>query len=239
MANRWFPVAALAATLFVCGCAHKNTTDPAPKPKSGLSVVRIQTGPGVEIRPILASPESGKSEVFRSIVAGVHPYAAINGTFFSPEMAPQGDVLVDGKLAVRGHYPNAIAMRKNGRVEFVRRQGKRFDWSGYKAALSAGPRLVHNGKILLDPVSDGFRKAALTIVASRSGVGLTQSGELLLAVQRRPVKLAEFAQTMLDLGAVEAINLDGGPACGLYHDGVFLEEPALRMTNVLCVFRRR
>ena len=88
-----------------------------------LQVVRVKMSEGVEIRPVLADRKAGKSEIFSDIVERVRPLAAINGTFFSPEMTPQGDILVDGNLAVRGHYPNAIAMRNDGRIEFVRRQG--------------------------------------------------------------------------------------------------------------------
>lgn len=229
-------LAAILPVTCIPACSSRKPPETTPAATQWLQVVRLNTRAGIEIRPVLASEDSEKSEMFTDLIGRVHPHAAINGTFFSPEKIPQGDILIDGKLAVRGHYRNAIAMRNDGRVEIIRRQGDRFNWTGYKAAMSSGPRLIHRGKITLDPVSDGFRKAALTIVAARSGVGVTATGDLLLVVQRKPVKLADFAKTMLDLGAVEAMNLDGGPACGLYHDGQLLAVPALRMTNVLCVF---
>lgn len=223
---------------FVPACVSRH--QPAPKPQDGpIHVVKIQAGKGVEIRPVLASDHGAKSESFRKVVERARPVAAINGTFYSPELIPLGDVVIDGKVMYRGGYPNAIAMRKNGRIEMIRRTGKRFDWSGYKAALASGPRLVHRGLIDLNPTADGFSKKSLVIVAPRSGIGLTRSGELLMVVQDDAVTLAEFAQTMLEAGAVEAMNLDGGPACGLYHDGKMIVDAPLPMTNVLCVFKSK
>lgn len=210
----------------------------SPQVAGSVHVIRISLGKALELRPVLASEYGAKSESFRQMLKRVRPHAAINGTFYTPEMTPLGDVLIDGKVVRRGGYPNAIAVRRDGGLEMVRRTGRKFDWTGYKVALAAGPRLVHKGKIALDPTKDGFSSRALVIVAARSGVGLTKSGDLLMVVQTKPVKLADFAKTMLDAGAAEAMNLDGGPACGLYHNGEVTVDALLPMTNILCVVKR-
>ena len=192
----------------------------------------------VEIRPVVLDLEATRGLTFSQIVAGMHPYAAINGTFYGGDFRPLGDVMVDGKLVVRGRYPNAVAVRDDGGVEFVRRSASSFDWRGYRCALAAGPRLVHNGEVRITASADGFARLNPKVKASRSGIGLTHSGRLLLVVCKTPVDMWRFAELMRDLGAVEAMNLDGGPACGLYHNGNTLVEAQLRMTNLLVAYRR-
>lgn len=203
-----------------------------------LKVVEIQLGRGIEIRPAMTNAKSPDQETFQDMVSRLKPYAAINGTYYDENIKPLGDIVIGGKVVNQGHYPNAIAITKSGKVEFIRGEKGRFNWSGYEAGLAAGPRLVHRGKVSLDPVADGFSRRSLTITAYRCGVGITKNNKLLLVTMREQVTLAEFAKTMLDLGAVEAMNLDGGGACGLYRDGKYLAIPPLPMSNILAVYRK-
>lgn len=193
----------------------------------------------LDVRPVLAV-DRASGESFTSIVDRLKPRAAINGTFYGADMKPLGDVVIDGRLVNRGAYRNAFAVTNAGKIVFLRRARRgKFDWKGYRCALAAGPRLVHNGKIDLDPVADGFSRSSLSIGAWRCGVGTTGSGKMLLVVVTKDVTLSEFAHVMLDIGCVEAMNLDGGGACALYHDGSLLVAPTLPMTNVLAVFERK
>ena len=62
---------------------------------------------------------------------------------------------------------------------------------------------------------------------ARSAVGITQSGDVILAmVAQQPdipfdsgISLPQLAKEMSDLGAVRAMNLDGGSSASLYYDG--------------------
>lgn len=207
--------------------------------ETGVSVVEIKPMEQFEVRAVLVDRKLARGESFRQLMKRFKPYAAINGTFYGDRLEPLGDVVTDGKLVNKGRYPNAIAVTNDGKVEFVRREGKRFDWSGYKSALAAGPRLIHEGKVHLDPLADGFTNMSLKIRAARSGVGITKTGSLLFVVAQKDVTLGEFAKIMVDLGAVEAMNLDGGPACALYQDGEIMVEPRLPMTNLLLVYRKQ
>jgi len=192
----------------------------------------------IEIKPAIVDIAATRGKTFTEIVESYHPYAAINGTFYASTFVPLGDILIDGKLKVKGRYPNAFAVTDSGKWEFVRRKGKSFDWTGYRCAVAAGPRLIEDGVTDLDPIADGFTQMSLTIKAPRSGIGLTKSGALLLVVCKRDVSLVEFAAVMRKLGAVEAMNLDGGPASGLYCNGKTLVDARLRMTNLLLVYKR-
>ena len=55
---------------------------------------------------------------------------------------------------------------------------------------------------------------------------------------RESLTFAEFAKLMLDEGAVEAMNLDGGGASALYANGKVLCSPSKIMTNVLMVYKK-
>jgi exopolysaccharide biosynthesis protein len=203
-----------------------------------VKVVRIPAGERIELRPVLAQGKMHSGETFLQMIARLSPYAAINGTLYDERMRPLGDILIDGKLVNRGHYRHAVAVRNDGHIVFVERRGRRFRWSGYRMAVASGPRLVHGGKISLDPVADGFSRKSLTIRAWRTGIGTTKSEDLLLVVVERNITLAQLAKIMHDLGASEAMNLDGGGACGLYHNGRLLAIPSLPMTNIIAVYKR-
>ena len=223
-------VIAAAAMLFVWHASR-------PRPVQHIFMVEIEPQ-RVEIRPMLTHGKVSRFESFSEAMARLKPYAAINGTFYGTQMEPLGDMLLDGKLINRGRYPNAIAVRGDGTVRFIRSDNARFNLSGYKAGLAAGPRLIRGGKVKIDMTADGFSRRGLSIIAPRSGVGLTSNGKLLLVVETRPVTLAQFGDTMLDLGCTDALNLDGGPACGLYHDGKILVNATLRMTNLLVFYKK-
>lgn len=99
-------------------------------------------------------------------------------------------------------------------------------------AVGGGPRLlpqmtsVEEGFVA---IVDGDRlRDALdeTQPNARSAVGVTAAGDILLVmVAQRPdtspsgVTLAELAALMQDLGATEALNLDGGSSATLYYRG--------------------
>lgn len=218
----------LAVTAIAVSYAGKS----GPAQDSHIKVVEIDLNDKIKIEPTLAA---NGQESFDSAMDRMHPYAAINGTYYDKQMKPLGDIVIDGKLVNRGSQRHAIAITKNGKVEFIHRGKARFKWSGYKAGLAAGPRLVHKGKIALDPVADGFTKRSLTITAWRAGVGKTANNKLILVVAEKSITLKQFAEIMLDLGVVEAMNLDGGGACALYKEGKFLSRPLLPMTNMLII----
>jgi hypothetical protein len=100
------------------------------------------------------------------------------------------------------------------------------------------------GQIVLDAKAEGFSEAFNQQTASRSAIGVTPAGTLLIvAVHNRAggagATLAELAQLMQQLGAVDALNLDGGSSTGLYLGGQILDRPprtAAPVHNGLGVF---
>lgn len=191
----------------------------------------------VDLRPVVVESKDG--EKFEDMMKRLKPDAAINGTFYDENLCPLGDIVTDGQLINKGHYPNALAVTNSNQVAIIRGTRRKINWNGFKAGIAAGPRLITNGKVHLDPTSDGFHMASLRISARRTGVGITRNGKLLLVCTHRPVTLREFADLMIKYGAVEALNFDGGGASGLYMNGKVLVSPTLRMASVLAVYKKR
>lgn len=227
----------LALVAVMCGDRTSAAPPPGLSANRGLMVVRTRVGPGFRVSPVMAPGAPGSAADFQSMVRRVKPVAAINGTFYDESCRPLGDILINGKLVNRGHYPNAVGFTRDGRVVFLRRGKRGFSWRGCRSGIAAGPRLITHGSIHLDPGADGFSRRSLTISAYRSGIGVTSDGSLLLATSRERLTLAEFADSMKRAGAIDALNLDGGAACALYHNGRFLAYPMLPMTSIVAVCR--
>jgi len=92
--------------------------------------------------------------------------------------------------------------------------------------------LLHNGSRRVTDDEEVFFGSAIPNVHPRTAAGRTADGRLLLLVVdgRQPVSrgvdLEQLAHIMEDLGAVDALNLDGGGSSALVVNGVLLNRPA-------------
>ena len=99
-------------------------------------------------------------------------------------------------------------------------------------AVSAGPVLIQNNSIRVTSEEEVFFGTSIPKIHPRTAVGYTKNGEYLLVVvdgrqqQSRGVNLNELAEIMKSLGAVEALNLDGGASSSMVVNGVLLNKPA-------------
>ena len=98
-------------------------------------------------------------------------------------------------------------------------------------ALSAGPALLRDGTINITADEEVFFGSSIPDVHPRSAAGRTADGALILMVVdgrqdiSRGVYLEELALLMRSVGAVEALNLDGGGSSALVVDGTLLNRP--------------
>ncbi len=98
-------------------------------------------------------------------------------------------------------------------------------------ALSAGPALLKDGSINITADEEVFFGSSIPDVHPRSAAGLTSDGALILMVVdgrqdvSRGVYLEELAMLMRGVGAVDALNLDGGGSSALVVDGALLNRP--------------
>ncbi len=118
------------------------------------------------------------------------------------------------------------------------------DFASYPQILGAGPLLLQNRQIVLDAKAEQFGDAFSQQAAVRSCVGTTAAGTVILAaihnrVGGRGPTLAETAQLMQQMGAIDALNFDGGSSTGLYLGGQLLDRSpytAARVHNALGLF---
>jgi len=119
------------------------------------------------------------------------------------------------------------------------------DFDSYPHILGAGPLLLQNQQIVLDAKAEQFSDAFSKQLATRSCIGTTTSGTLMLVAIHNRIgglgpSLTETAQLMQRLGAINALNLDGGSSTGLYLGGQLLDRPpstAARVHNSLGLLR--
>lgn len=99
-------------------------------------------------------------------------------------------------------------------------------------AVGAGPALVSNGQVRVTTNEEVFFGSAIPNTHPRTAAGIRSDGTLLLVVVdgRQPVSrgadLEQLAALMADLGAEEALNLDGGGSSSLYVNGRLLNRPS-------------
>ena len=120
------------------------------------------------------------------------------------------------------------------------------DFANFPNILGAGPLLLNNGNIVLDAQLESFKSAFQKQNASRSGIGITRKGTvLLIAVHERihgtGPSLSEFAQLMKQLDIIDGLNLDGGSSTSLYLGGQTIDQPLTppsKVNNTLNFFKK-
>ena len=115
------------------------------------------------------------------------------------------------------------------------------EFNNYSQIIAAGPWLVRSSQIVLDAKGENFSANFSKEAAVRSAIGSTATGNtLLVAVHPNPggkgPTLVEMAQLLQQLGAVDALNLDGGSSTSLYLGGQLIDRAsatAARVHNAL------
>ena len=100
-------------------------------------------------------------------------------------------------------------------------------------AIGGGPRLLRAGEVDITAESERFQKDITEGRAPRTALGITAAGELLLVtVNGRQgnisigMTLTESAELLKELGAVDAMNLDGGGSSTMVVRGIVLNAPS-------------
>ncbi len=106
-------------------------------------------------------------------------------------------------------------------------------WAEASDAVAAGPLLLRGGRPVVDDAADAFSQVFSRARHPRSALGVRADGTLLLlAVDGRQadrsvgMSIAELQRLLLELGAVEAINLDGGGSTTLVVEGEVVNHPS-------------
>jgi hypothetical protein len=140
-------------------------------------------------------------------------------------------VYILGERAMASHF--RVGRRADYRI--IRTDGVHLgDFAAAQQAIGGGPRLIADGRIVLDPRAEGFHDPRLFRIAARSMVGISRDQrELILATATGT--LHQMARIMRRLGAYQAMNLDGGASSGLWAWGHYLTTPQRLLNNALLV----
>ena len=117
-------------------------------------------------------------------------------------------------------------------------------FANYPNILGAGPMLVQNNRIVLNGEGEKFSHSFNHQGASRSVIGVNRRGKLMFVAIHNRVggkgpTLWETAKLMQSLGALQALNLDGGSSTSLYLGGQLIDRPAstaARVNNGIGIF---
>ena len=105
-----------------------------------------------------------------------------------------------------------------------------------KEIISGAPRLVKDGKTVTD-LEAGFTEARFTTASSsRTAIGLNEAGETVLISVPAGATVQQMRELALELGCVDAFNLDGGASSAMYYKGSYLTVPSRELTVTLQIF---
>ncbi|MDU2063687.1 MAG: phosphodiester glycosidase family protein [Sporomusaceae bacterium] len=141
-------------------------------------------------------------------------YVVTNGKITA--ISPQDTNLVSGSVVLSAHGTAAKAMEslKVGDVVTIEQSlGDVFNKAPF--AIGAGPTLVRDGKVFLTTTAEEFPDDIAIGRAPRTALGVTKDNHVLLVVvdgrhASKGYTLGELANFMKELGAVDAMNFDGG-----------------------------
>jgi len=200
--------------------------------------------PRVELDVVVAKDEVGRTEELGAMAERHGAAVAINGAFFdayteSDYKKPYGWLLNDGEVLSRGDtFRRATFIYDRNHLAEIAEGLDMPDLiraGGIDGAVQAGPRLVRNGRVDLDVEGEGFTDPKiLSMSGARSALGITRDHRLIL-VTVPAATIPELAEIMLQAGAWQAMNLDGGASSGLYYNGRYLTKPGRLLSNALIV----
>jgi hypothetical protein len=167
--------------------------------------------------------------------------ALVGGFYQRPALTPLGELRTGG--VVRRHVPfatpygdrRACLSVSGGTLAIARREDLPAEPAG--DLLQAGPLLVRGGALVSGDV-EGFSAGSHQFDSDitvgrypRAAIGITRRGEALAvacdgrADDEAGLSMAELAETMAALGAVQAMNLDGGGSTSLVCGGRLRNDP--------------
>jgi exopolysaccharide biosynthesis protein len=229
------PNAPAGYTALAANIAYKQVITPAPLPRV-TQVIELDLSKGA-LALRLTRPDTGGGKEFRSMTTSSYTRQSgaligVNAGFFGPvvdaegvAMDAAGFVVADGVIASPALVPSQDSGVVRAVVCFERKRVSIEDVqscpSQYREGLAAGPRLLRDGAVAADPANQTRHP--------RTALGLSAQGDKVWLVvtdgrqagYSEGATLGEMAELLKGLGAVNAINLDGGGSSAMvYNDPV-------------------
>lgn len=109
------------------------------------------------------------------------------------------------------------------------------DFDQIRTTVGAGPTLIKDGNLVVDPIKEGFTEEKIYANPStRSLIGVDANDRLGICVVQN-VTVFELAEIAQSLGMVHALNLDGGASSGLILDGNYIFKPGRDLSNIVVI----
>lgn len=146
---------------------------------------------------------------------------------------PKDSSLTNGSIVLSAHGSSAEALAElkiGDTVKITQTLGPIYDKAVY--ALGAGPTLVKNGAVFLTTTMEEFGSDVAGGRAPRTAMATTKNGHILMVVvdgrQQHSIgmTLLEMASFMREIGAVNALNLDGGGSSEMVLNGEIVNLPS-------------
>ncbi|NMF06738.1 phosphodiester glycosidase family protein [Clostridium beijerinckii] len=207
-----------------------------PKYKGYYLVIKDPT----RVKIGVSSKLQTEGETTSQIAQNNDAIAAVNGGAFVDKSSvewtgtgafPDGIVMSDGKEVWnsldKDGKTDLFGINKEGALIVGKYSENQLKELGVQEALSFGPTLVVNGKETNITIDGG--------IAPRTAIGQREDGAIILMVidGRSLTSLGatykEVQEVIYKLGAINAINLDGGKSTTLYYDGEVRNAPSNSM----------
>lgn len=168
------------------------------------------------------------------------PIAAITGTFFAWEnQRPVAEVVVDGDILCPGRRGSVLAVDWFGKVHIFHPSFRQeLDWFPFRYGIRGAVRLIEGGKVSPDPKGQRFRDKSIWGKASRTAVGTTADGRLVLAATKSGVTLSQLGNAMAANGVTDAVSLDGGGSTALFYRGKMVIPTGRPLCNIFVLYER-
>ena len=136
----------------------------------------------------------------------------------------------------RGEWQVAFRFWKGRHVAYTVKAEHAADFDDAWQAIGGGPQLLLDGEEFLEPRAEGFRDPKIFSTVKRSMVGVNEAQtSLIFAVADG--SLSQCAHIMKELGAYNAMSLDGGASSALWANGRYLVSPGRQINNALVLTR--
>jgi hypothetical protein len=149
---------------------------------------------------------------------------------------PRDGMVVSARGRARDWVRQRLPPRSRVRIKtelHAADSAQREPWSAAEDILGAGPRLVRRGAIDITDAREKMIPTFSTDLHPRTAVAALADGRVLLltADGRRPpervgLALEDLAKLLIEMGAVEAINLDGGGSTTMVVKGAVVNFPS-------------
>ncbi|MET0517193.1 MAG: phosphodiester glycosidase family protein [Burkholderiaceae bacterium] len=197
----------------------------SPLPDSVVHAVRVDLqAPGVQVQ---LSPPSERGQAVADMASSAGALASINASFFNAEQQPRGLTVSEGVawapvMAVQASPLLACDAQPRCVIELQPPFALKPEW---RNVVAGTPWLLDQGRERT-PADDAGCPKLCAMTHPRTAVGLDASGRylfLLVSEGRRPpvlgLTLAQLSAVMKQLGAWQAVNLDGGGSSTLIVQG--------------------